>query len=516
LRIVFTFRSDRGKSKLSQFSNPYKYFLYYAKFPQLFFAPEFITLRSELFDDTMERQKMTLIRSISGIRGIIGDGLTPDIIIKYAAAFSQIRPKGKIVIGRDGRPSGKWIENMLSGALAACGRDVEILGIAPTPTVQLATERSNAGGGIVITASHNPREYNGLKFLAPDGVFLDGAENLNLFKIFDSGVFDYANVDNIGSIRFADSPERMHIENILGLEIFKSGEIREKLRSRKLKVVVDAVNAAGSRYVPALLGELGCETIELFCDESGEFPHTPEPVPDNLGQLRKAVQNHKADLGVAVDPDADRLVLIDENGLPVGEEKTIVIAADAALSYINKKDAAVAVNYSTTRMVEDMAGKHGARVFRSPVGEINVVRKMKDCGAVIGGEGSGGVILSESHYGRDSLVGTALVLAFIAMQNKSLSQIAGSYPEYFMIKQKQAFSGEIEPLIARVKNALADGEATVDDGIKINYDDGWVQLRASNTEPIVRIMAESPSQQRSQELLERVTKETEKHSSIIN
>jgi phosphomannomutase len=382
--------------------------------------------------------------------------------------------------------------------------------------VQLAVERSDAAGGIAITASHNPKEYNGLKFIASDGVFLDAAENMNLFQVFDGGVFEFADVDEIGSITHTDSPERMHIDNILGLAMFKSGDIREKLRSKRLKVVVDAVNASGSRYVPALLREFGCEVIELFCDESGNFPHTPEPVPDNLGQLCEAVTRYKADLGAAVDPDADRLVLIDENGRPIGEEKTIVISIDSALTFAGGKDAAAAVNYSTSRMAEDAAQKHGARVFRSPVGEINVVRKMKDCGAIIGGEGSGGVILPESHYGRDSLAGIALTLALMARRDASLSQIAGSYPEYFMIKHKQPFSGEIEPLIGQIKDALSDGEAVIDDGIKINYSDGWLQLRASNTEPIIRIMAESTSQSRSQELIDKAASEIKKHARTIN
>ncbi|MFW5702284.1 MAG: phosphoglucosamine mutase, partial [Bacteroidota bacterium] len=407
------------------------------------------------------------------------------------------------IIGRDGRPSGKWIEQIIAGVIAASGRDCELLGIVPTPTVQLAVEHSDSAGGIAITASHNPTEYNGLKFIGSNGVFLDAAENQNMWQIADSGIFDYASATGAGRIHRAESPDIMHINNILNLPIFENNDIIEKIRSRRLKVVVDAVNASGSVFMPALLRELGCEVVELYCNLSGHFPHTPEPLPENLGDMARAVIEHRADIGIAVDPDADRLVMIDQNGKPIGEEKTIVIAIDSALAALGSNDSTVAVNYSTSRMVDDVAAKYGAKVFRSPVGEINVVRKMKECGAVIGGEGSGGVILPASHYGRDSLVGAALTLALIARRGESLGLIASSYPDYSMIKRKRQFVGEIAPLLKKIELEFSDGQATIDDGIKINFEKSWVQLRASNTEPIVRIIAESPSREETEKLIAR-------------
>ncbi|MCK5741454.1 MAG: phosphoglucosamine mutase, partial [Chlorobi bacterium] len=300
-----------------------------------------------------------------------------------------------------------------------------------------------------------------------------------------------------------------HIEAIINSPIFSESDTIAKLKDRKLKIVVDAVNASGSIVVPTLLRKLGCEVIELFCDASGIFPHTPEPLPINLTELAAAVKEHKADLGIAVDPDADRLVLIDENGVPIGEELTITLAAEAALSSkdaLGKYDAVVTVNYSTTRTVEDIAAKYGAVVKRSAVGEINVVRKMKEVNALVGGEGSGGVILPACHYGRDSLVGCALILHLLAQRDSSLSEICADLPKYAMLKLKRQFSGQLDELIDQVIEAFPDGKATRDDGIKIDFEKSWVQLRASNTEPIVRIIAEAPTKKEAKELAEVVIK----------
>jgi phosphomannomutase len=448
---------------------------------------------------------MALIRSISGLRGTLGNDLFPHIITKYCVAFHKFLPEGSVIIGRDGRPSGKWIEELCAVTLSALGRKVKKIGVTPTPTVQVLVEHSNAAGGIAITASHNPAEWNGLKFLNSSGVFLDKEENVGLWKILDEELFDYDyhqecgdQKDNINAINF-------HIDKIIGSSFINAENIKKELEKRNYKIVVDAVNASGSLTIPNLIRELGCKVVCLHCDESGIFPHEPEPLPCNLTELAQAVKDNDADMGIAVDPDADRLVLIDNSGEPIGEEKTIALAVKALLSRNigNNEDKRIVVNYSTSRMIEDIAKEYSAEVIRSAVGEINVVKKMKEVDAVIGGEGSGGVILSECHYGRDSLVGTALILGYIAESGKTLKEISDELPKYEMLKTKQEFSGELQPLIEKVKQIFADGKITEDDGIKIDYPDRWVQLRASNTEPIIRIMAEAPTIAEAEELVKK-------------
>lgn len=420
----------------------------------------------------------------------------PDIVSGYAAGFAEYLPPGPVIIGRDGRPSGNWIEMTVAGALAACGREVRLIGIAPTPTVQYAIEESNAAGGIAVTASHNPGKWNGLKFLNSDGIFLDKKENKKFWEIVDRKVFNYSGYTDSVIIEPESLVLDMHIDSILYSEAWRE-KIINNVRDREFRVVVDAVNASGSKALPLLLKRLGCTVIKLYCDNDGIFPHTPEPLPENLGELAKAVRKNKADLGIAVDPDADRLVLIDETGSPIGEEKTIVLATEAALELTNHRDQskkpAVVVNYSTTRLVEDIATKLNADVHRSPVGEINVVKKMKETGAVIGGEGSGGVIFPASHYGRDSLVGTALTLSLLAHRGAGLSEICRDYPHYEMLKKKREFKGDIDLLLDKIENEFAGEDYVRDDGIKVNIGNGWVQLRASNTEPVVRIISEAPT-----------------------
>jgi len=440
---------------------------------------------------------MPLIRSISGLRATVDDSLTAELISDYMSALNTYLPAGPIVVGRDGRPSGIWIEKVISEKLSDFGREVRILGVVPTPTVQLMVEKSDAVSGIAITASHNPAQWNGMKFINQFGVFFDAEENAKLWKILDSKSFDDTIAQNPGLIKTIDKASEIHINNILNLPIFVNTPLIDKIKSRKLKIVVDAVNASGSKFVPKLLKYFGVDVIELYCDSTGLFPHTPEPLPENLTALAQAVINHKADLGIAVDPDADRLVLIDNNGSPIGEEKTIVLAAATVLSsnefLDNKYKPIVVVNHSTTRLVEDLASQFEAKVIRSSVGEINVVGKMKASNAVIGGEGSGGVILPHSHYGRDSLVGIALVLALLAKKEKTLSEINDELPRYEMIKNKTPFSGDKKILYDAIKKSFSNSNINEEDGLKIEFDKSWLQIRTSNTEPIIRIISEAPT-----------------------
>lgn len=446
---------------------------------------------------------MPFIRSISGVRATLGDSLTPQIIAEYCAAFSNTLPDGAIVVGRDGRPSGTWVEQVVAGALASCGREVRILGMVPTPTVQLLTEHSDAVGGISITASHNPAPWNGLKFINSDGIFLNAEENQRMWNVIDSGNFTFLKEQHRAIIKNIDDASDRHIQSILDLPIFKN-ELLEKVKSRRLKAVVDAVNASGSVIVPKLLKALGCEVVELFCEGTGEFPHMPEPLPENLKELAAAVLKEKADIGIAVDPDADRLVLIDENGHAIGEERTITLSVLSVMSSLdhfkNSHQPAASVNLSTTRAVEDVAAQFGATVERAPVGEINVIGAMKSCNAIIGGEGSGGVILPACHYGRDSLVGIALVLHLMDFKNQTLSEICAELPKYEMVKLKKEFTGAAQELFKKVEEHFKTAKIDKRDGIKVDFERSWVHLRTSNTEPIVRAIAEAPTKAEAEEL----------------
>ncbi len=448
---------------------------------------------------------MAFIRSISGVRATLGDDMLPWRIAKYAAAFSALLPEGSIVVGRDGRPSGEWIEHIVCGTLAACGRDVVLLGMVPTPTVQLFAERDGIAGGIAITASHNPEQWNGLKFLNSRGIFLDAEENRAMWDILDNREFGFVAAQQGGRITVEQSPVEAHIASILALPVFAEGSgMVNMIREKHFRVVVDAVNCSGSSAIPALLNHFGCEVIPLYCDGSGRFPHTPEPLPENLGSLAQAVADHQADFGIAVDPDADRLVLIDDTGMPIGEENTVVLSVLSVLGnaalFGATPAASVAVNLSTTRAVEDIAARFGATVHRTPVGEINVVKAMLEHGSVIGGEGSGGVILPGCHAGRDSLVGTALVLLVLAQQGTTLSALVGTLPKYTIVKRKKEFQGETAHLFDDVQRNHADTDSTRADGLKLSFAHSWVHLRASNTEPIVRIIAEAPTREQAEQL----------------
>lgn len=459
---------------------------------------------------------MPIIRSISGLRATISDGSLSELLIyHYAKAFHHFCCSGKIIIGRDGRPSGSKIEEILYKTFTSLGRDVKLIGIVPSPTVQLITELENAAGGISITASHNPDDWNGLKFINSKGIFLDEKENAALWDLLEliekspidswiekqvglkdssnSSVFFDDAQDNILDYRQNNSEaHKTHIDSILKLPYLTNS--LDFLKEKKSRVVVDAVNASGSVIVPDLLEQLGCEVIRLYCDSSGVFPHLPEPLPVNLTELAEAVKRENADIGISVDPDADRLVLIDETGEPIGEENTIVLAVQSVMCFVVENHLEMnltsVVNHSTTQGVEYIAGKYGGKVVRSAVGEINVVKKMMATGAIIGGEGSGGVILPECHYGRDSLVGIALILSLIARSGKTLSELRNEIPNYSMVKDKFHFDGDFSDLSVKVKSIFENCQVIEEDGLKFIYADSWLQIRRSNTEPIVRIIAE--------------------------
>lgn len=449
---------------------------------------------------------MPVIRSISGLRATLGDSLTPALVTEYVSAFSAMLPEGAIVVGRDGRPSGVWIEQIVCGALAACGRTVRLLGMVPTPTVQLLTEHSDAVGGIVITASHNPAPWNGLKFIGGDGVFLDAEQNATLWKHVDGKEFVYKYEQQHGTIEHITDAAQKHIAAITSLPMF-TPDVVERIRATKIKAVVDAVNCSGSVIVPELLRYFGVEVIELFCNASGLFPHTPEPLPENLTELCNAVREHNADIGISVDPDADRLVLIGNNGNAIGEEKTIMLAVEAVMrnielfpNYARKS----VVNLSTSRMAIDATERHGGTCTLAPVGEINVVRAMQLHNAVIGGEGSGGVILPACHYGRDSLVGVALVLWLLGNTTTTEWNTLANTTPYTMIKYKQEISGDVKRLFPSVGGLFPQGNINTQDGIRVDLPNSWVQVRASNTEPIIRIISEAPTRTEAEELLQTV------------
>lgn len=444
-----------------------------------------------------------IIASVSGVRGILGDSLTPEKIIKFTSAFAEYCKRNsqfkkgnrvKIVVGSDGRLNGEVIESMTISNLAMCGCDVVNIGIAPTPTVQIATEDLKSNGGIAITASHNPQIWNGLKFLNPDGTFLDDVQVKEFLKIVKEGNFSYADVNGIGKVNSDFTWTEKHIEKVLKLKILDL----KKIRLRKFKVVVDAVNASGSVIVPELLERLGCKVIRLFCDGTGKFPHTPEPIPENLKLLSKAVLKNKADIGISVDPDADRLVLITDKGEPFSEENTITTAANFVLKNAKGSKKSVTVNLSTTRAVDDIASLYKAITYRSPVGEINVVKEMKKNKSNIGGEGSGGVIYPELHYGRDSLAGIVLVLNEIADSGQKLSEYKKQLPEYHISKAKIEGLKDPGKILRSFERRFRNDRSVIDlstaDGLKVNFSEHWIHMRKSNTEPIIRIITEAKSE----------------------
>lgn len=428
-----------------------------------------------------------LMKSISGIRGVVGDTLTPELILQTAYGFAQYTKYGKIVIGMDGRPTGETINSMISAVLQLCGCDVIDLGVVPTPTVQLMVEELEADGGIVISASHNPIEWNAFKLINADGTFLNSKQIKKFFSACEQ-VPKLKKYDKIGQKYLEDRSYFVHINRVL--DVIDVNKIKRK----KYKVVLDSVNGAGSYITQELLEKLNCEVIPLYCETNGEFPRVAEPLPENLTDLSNAVKKHNADIGLAQDPDADRLAIVDENGIPIGEEYTIALVTEHLLS---KKTGRVVVNLSTTKAVEDIAFKFDADFKRSKVGEINVVDEMRKSDTRIGGEGNGGVISPEVHLGRDSLVGIGYILSMMAERKMTVSQLKSMMPEYYMKKGKVKFSPDkLDDIYNSVTTEFKSEKISKLDGIRIDFkkfetfSGGWVHLRPSNTEPVFRIICE--------------------------
>ena len=456
---------------------------------------------------------MTLIKSISGIRGTIGgkvgEGLTPLDAVLFAAAYGSWlktqnpSKKLKVVIGRDARISGQMISDLVSSTFIGLGIDVVNLGLSTTPTVEIAVPMENAHGGIILTASHNPKQWNALKLLNEKGEFISGAEGEMLLEIAKNQDFEFAEVDDLGSIRNDDSYMHKHIAAILALPLVDLKLIKEA----NFKIVVDAVNSSGGIFVPALLKALGVSQItEMYCDPNGDFPHNPEPLPENLKELSQAMKVQKAAIGITVDPDVDRLAFVCEDGSMFGEEYTLVAVADYVLS---QTPGATVSNLSSTRALRDITEEKGQVYAAAAVGEVNVVAKMKEVNAVIGGEGNGGIIYPDLHYGRDSLVGIALFLTHLAKEKKSMTALRDSYPKYVISKNKIELTPEIDVDLILEKMALKYTENEVDtiDGVKIYIGKEWVHLRKSNTEPIIRIYSEASDEEAANKLANQIISE---------
>jgi phosphomannomutase len=457
---------------------------------------------------------MTLIKSISGIRGTIGgktsDNLTPIDAVKFAAAYgafiknrNQNKDKLTIVIGRDARISGKMISSLVANTLVGLGINVVDLGLSTTPTVEVAVPLEKADGGIILTASHNPKQWNALKLLNEKGEFLNGEEGEKILELAESEDFEFAEVDDLGTYTKDNSYLDKHIKEVLNLELVDVDAIKKA----NFKVVVDAVNSTGGIFIPALLKELNVECVELYCTPNGHFPHNPEPLKEHLNDIAELVVKEKADFGIVVDPDVDRLALICEDGSMFGEEYTLVACADYVLGCL--KGGNTVSNLSSSRALRDVTQKHGGIYTASAVGEVNVVAKMKETNTVIGGEGNGGIIYPASHYGRDSLVGVALFLSHLAHKKISCKQLRDSYPSYFMSKNKIQLTPEIDvdkildSMSLKYKNDSEFSEVNTIDGVKIDFENEWIHLRKSNTEPIIRIYTEAKSQQAADALAER-------------
>lgn len=446
---------------------------------------------------------MPLKKSISGFRGTIGgkagDNLTPEDIVAnvagYGAWLLESGANPLVVIGRDGRPSGPVVSALTAATLQSLGIDVIDCDFATTPTVEMAVVQQGAGGGIILSASHNPKEYNALKLLNHKGEFISAANGARLMAIAAEGDIDYCTVDNIGTIKPDATALPYHIESVLSHPLVEVNAIREA----GFRVVLDAVNSVGAISIPPLCEALGVDCEVINGELNGQFAHNPEPLPAHLGDLMAAVKSSGADLGIAVDPDVDRLALIGPGGRWIGEEYTLATVADY---YLSRKPGPVVSNMSSSRVVADVARSYGQEYFASAVGEVNVVRKMKAVGAVIGGEGNGGIIDPDLHYGRDSLIGLALVLSHLATSGKTINELRDGYPHYEMIKDKKEVtkSYDLDAAFERVRAAFPDVPANDTDGLKLDFPDGWVHLRSSNTEPIVRVYAEAPTVARAEEL----------------
>lgn len=441
---------------------------------------------------------MTLKLGISGVRGIVNESLTDDVAMGFAQAFATYICEGTVIIGRDTRPSGKDIEKLVISKLLECGINVLYAGIAATPTMQVLVKKLKASGGIVITASHNPIEWNGFKFISPSGIFLNEKENNKLFDIYRSKKF----ITSKKPGKFVDliDADKHHIDAVLNSMDIKA------VRAKHFKVVIDSCNGAGSIITPQLLKALGCEVIQIYTDTEAPFPRGTEPTPENLGALCEAVRKHKADIGFAQDPDADRLAVVNDKGKAVGEEYTMVLAGKYVLMS-SKKGSKIATNLSTSRMIDDVASLYGASVLRSKVGEINVVEKLIGSKAVFGGEGNGGVIYPKVVTSRDSLTGISLILSLMAKENKNISSVIDEIPSYVMIKTKITCrsKAEVDSLLNKTRNVFAGSKLDEQDGIKVIFPDAWIHVRASNTEPVVRIIAEARTKAELENLIKKIS-----------
>ncbi|MGD9141809.1 MAG: phosphoglucosamine mutase [bacterium] len=441
-----------------------------------------------------------LMVGVSGIRGIVFDPLSTEVASQYAAALATLLGVGVYVVGRDTRPSGDVLSPSVAAALASCGCDVIDVGVAPTPTIQLAVEHHRAQGGIAITASHNPAEWNALKLISGGGTFLVREQVEVIKTIVTEGGFAYGQGDKTGRISDDDGAIGRHIDGIIELEFIDAGLIA----GAGFKVAVDCINGAGSDAIPLLLDRLGCEVVTLDCEGNGDFRRNPEPVSANLEGLCDVVKKSRADIGFAVDPDADRLSIVDEEGRAIGEEYTIALCSDIVLSKTGGRGPVV-VNLSTSRAVGDVAARHGAELARAPIGEINVAMKMKETGSPIGGEGNGGVILPALHYGRDSMVGIALVLELLAERKENLSEVMTQLPRYVIVKTKAPLNdiADIGSLRSRLYAEFEGATVNDDDGLRFDLTHGWVHIRKSGTEPVVRIIAEAGDEAAAQALIDR-------------
>jgi len=462
---------------------------------------------------------MTLIKSISGIRGTIGgkvgDNLTPIDAVKFAAAYGtwlkNDRNKDiyRVVVGRDARLSGSMIQELVMNTLIGLGIHVIDLGLSTTPTVEVAVPLEHADGGIILTASHNPKQWNALKLLNNKGEFLNGAEGAKILEIAESDSFDFAEVDDLGKRTINDAYIDIHVDEVLDLELVDA----DKVKAAGFKVVVDGVNSTGGIAIPMLLERMGVHVVKLYCDPTGHFPHNPEPLKEHLTDLSELVVKENADLGIVVDPDVDRLAFMCNDGEMFGEEYTLVACADYVLS---KKGGNTVSNMSSSRALRDVTEKHGGTYEASAVGEVNVVELMKKNDAIIGGEGNGGIIYPASHYGRDSLVGVALFLTHLAEQKVSTRELRDSYPSYFMSKNKIQLTPQldVDGILKAMEEKYANEDITTVDGVKIDFAENWVHLRKSNTEPIIRIYTEAKSQDLADELAQNIMNEIKEIANI--
>ncbi len=440
-----------------------------------------------------------LMVSVSGVRGRVGEGLTPEVIARYAAGFgawarSRVVGDATVVVGRDSRVSGPMFHRVVLSALQSVGCNVIDVGMTPTPTVQLAVEHHHAAGGLAITASHNPIEWNALKFISSSGLFLDGEESIAMRAVVD-GDIPRATFDKLGVIAEDVDAIARHQAAILAIPFLDVDGIRR----RQFHVALDCVRGAGGAFMPRLLTQLGCRVSAINLETDGRFPRSPEPVAENLGELEALVVSSKADIGFAVDPDVDRLALVSEEGKAIGEDYTLALAARVVLRH---REGNVVTNLSTSRIVDDIAHERGRQAIRSPVGEVNVATRMRDEKAPIGGEGNGGVILSELHLGRDAPLGAALMLQLLHEESKSLSAIVSDYPRYSIVKDKlDRPAAPLDTVYQALRKVFSDAEADVQDGLRLTWSDRWVHVRPSGTEPIVRVIAEAPTEQEARDLI---------------